>query len=204
MARAEQKYHGAEVALSIVTRMRPSSAAIRSSSRSPGSGPNSRAARASCPLASNHAARRVPAQRSTRNFTRVRWPHRQDARWPGRRAHRPDKRECPSSLSDSDFRLPGGISPERPGGERQPPMAVGAVPHVATAIISSPWRFGLYAKRTCFSSRLRAKGEQALHVPGHGHKTPFAANLVDSAQQELPEAHHRFDDAEYRLGSLFA
>jgi hypothetical protein len=109
-----------------------------------------------------------------------------------------------SSLSDSVFRLPGSMSSERPGGERQPLVAVRAVPHVATAVISGPWRTGFDLKRTRFASRLGAKGEQALHVPGHGHKTPFAANLVDSAQQELPETHHRFDDAEHRLGNLFA
>jgi hypothetical protein len=96
----------------------------------------------------------------------------------------------PSSLSDSFFRLPGSMSPERPGGEHQPLVAVHAVPQVATAVISGPWCAGFDTKRTRFSSRLGAKGEQALHVPGHGHKTPFAANLVDSAQQELPEPHH--------------
>jgi len=41
----------------------------------------------------------------------------------------------PSSLSDSVFRLPNGMSPERPGGERQPLVAVHAVPDVATAIV---------------------------------------------------------------------
>ena len=33
------------------------------------------------------------------------------------------------------------------------------------------------------------QGEHPLHVPGHGHKTPFAAHLIDPAQEKLPEAH---------------
>src|ERR1019366_768705 len=50
----------------------------------------------------------------------------------------------------------------------------------------------------------RAKGEQPLHVPRHGHKAPLAPDTVDPAQQKLPEAHHRFDDAKHRLRNLFA
>src|SRR5258708_36470002 len=48
------------------------------------------------------------------------------------------------------------------------------------------------------------KGEQPLHVPSHGHQAPLASDPIETAQQELPEAEHRFDDAEHRLRRLLA
>ena len=35
-----------------------------------------------------------------------------------------------------------------------------------------------------------AKDEHPLHIPGHGHKAPLAADTVDPAQQKLAEAQH--------------
>jgi hypothetical protein len=49
-----------------------------------------------------------------------------------------------------------------------------------------------------------AQGEQPLHVPSHGDRAPPAPHTVDPTQQELPEAHHRFGDAEHRFRYLFA
>ena len=48
------------------------------------------------------------------------------------------------------------------------------------------------------------EGEHALDVPGQGDEAPFAADLVEPAQRELPEAEHRLDDAEHRFGRLLA
>ena len=44
----------------------------------------------------------------------------------------------------------------------------------------------------------------SLDVPTHGDEAPFAANAIKTAQQELAEAHHRFDDAEHRFRGLLA
>src|SRR5271169_2049999 len=46
------------------------------------------------------------------------------------------------------------------------------------------------------------ENEDPLHVPGHGHQAPLAANLVEPAQQELSKAQNRFDDAEDRLRGM--
>ena len=43
-----------------------------------------------------------------------------------------------------------------------------------------------------------------LDVPGHGDEVPLATDVVEPAQQELAESHHRFDDAEYRFRGLLA
>ena len=48
------------------------------------------------------------------------------------------------------------------------------------------------------------EGEQPLHVVGHGHQVPLAADIVEAAEQELAEPQYRFDDAEHRLGGLLA
>src|SRR5277367_3421370 len=48
------------------------------------------------------------------------------------------------------------------------------------------------------------ENEDPLHVPGHGHQAPLAANLVEPAQQELSKAQNRFDDAEDRLRGVLA
>ena len=47
-----------------------------------------------------------------------------------------------------------------------------------------------FAREKAVTSLLGAKDEHPLDVPGHGHKSPFAANPVNAAQHELPEAHH--------------
>src|ERR1019366_10412303 len=43
-----------------------------------------------------------------------------------------------------------------------------------------------------------------LDVPGHCNEAPLAADIVEPAQQELAESHHRFDDPEHRFRGLFA
>ena len=48
------------------------------------------------------------------------------------------------------------------------------------------------------------QGEHPLHIPGHGHKAPFAAHIVQAAQQKLAESQHGFYDAEDRLGHALA
>ena len=57
------------------------------------------------------------------------------------------------------------------------------------------------------SARSRSAGaerEHPLDVPGHGDEAPLAADIVEPAQQELAESHHRFDDAEHRFRGLLA
>src|SRR6202049_5400906 len=67
------------------------------------------------------------------------------------------------------------------------------------------WRaaWAVFGRTTALRSAV-AERKHSLEVPGHGDKAPLAANLVETAQQELAKAHHRFDDAEHRFGGLFA
>ena len=57
-------------------------------------------------------------------------------------------------------------------------------------------------KRVEFSGGLQ--GEDPFHVPGEGDEVPFSLDLVEAAQVELPEAQHRFDDAEHGFRRLLA
>lgn len=50
----------------------------------------------------------------------------------------------------------------------------------------------------------RLQSDHSPNVPPHRYQTPLAAGIFQSSQQELREPHHRFDDAEHRLGGLFA
>ncbi len=50
----------------------------------------------------------------------------------------------------------------------------------------------------------RGEGEHPFDVPSHGDQAPFASDLFEAAEQELAEAHDRFDDAEHRLRGLLA
>src|SRR3974377_2015957 len=43
-----------------------------------------------------------------------------------------------------------------------------------------------------------------LHVRGHRDEAPLTLDLVKATQEELTEAHHRFDDAEHRFRNLLA
>src|SRR6185369_10199238 len=45
--------------------------------------------------------------------------------------------------------------------------------------------------------------EHTLYVPAQVHKLPLALHLLQSAQAELSESHHRLDDPEHRLGRAF-
>src|SRR5271167_891760 len=38
------------------------------------------------------------------------------------------------------------------------------------------------------------EGKQPFHIPGHGHKAPFPAHIVQPAQQKLAESQHGLDD----------
>ena len=46
--------------------------------------------------------------------------------------------------------------------------------------------------------------EHPLQVPGHNHEIPLAFDFVQPAQQKLTESEHGLDNAEHRLGSVFA
>src|ERR1700757_3168132 len=48
------------------------------------------------------------------------------------------------------------------------------------------------------------ESKDPFDVPGHRHQAPFAADLVEPAQQELAKAQNRFDDAEHRLRRVFS
>src|ERR1700686_725716 len=56
-----------------------------------------------------------------------------------------------------------------------------------------------YRKRSAEAERVHP-----LDVPSHGDEAPLAADTIEPAQQKLTESHHRFDDAEPRLGRLLA
>ena len=49
-----------------------------------------------------------------------------------------------------------------------------------------------------------AQNGHAFQIPGQTNQAPFPAHLAHPSQQELTKAHHRFDNAEYRLHRLFA
>ena len=68
------------------------------------------------------------------------------------------------------------------------------------------WRSGIDIGRfgPIWASGGRRESEQPLHVVGHGHEVPFAADLFEAAQQELPEPQHRLlelDSAFYELSN---
>src|SRR5258707_2692811 len=48
------------------------------------------------------------------------------------------------------------------------------------------------------------QGVHPLHVLGHRDEAPLTLDLVKATQEELTEAHHRFDDAEHRFRNLLA
>jgi len=50
----------------------------------------------------------------------------------------------------------------------------------------------------------RAQHGHAFEVPRQAHQRPFVAHVLQPAQQELAELHHRLDDAEHRLHRLLA
>src|SRR6202158_3883550 len=67
------------------------------------------------------------------------------------------------------------------------------------------WRaaWAVFSHTTALRSAA-AEHKHSLDVPGHGDEAPLAANLVEAAQQELAESHHRFDDAKHRFRGLLA
>ena len=59
-------------------------------------------------------------------------------------------------------------------------------------------------RRTLTMRSAGAEREHPLDVPCHRNEAPLAADVVEPAQQELAESHHRFDDPEHRFRGLFA
>src|SRR5450759_5812441 len=51
-------------------------------------------------------------------------------------------------------------------------------------------------------TRLSRQYRHSLDIPCHRDQRPLALHGRQATQQELPEAHHRLDDAEYRLHRL--
>src|SRR3990172_9794390 len=51
---------------------------------------------------------------------------------------------------------------------------------------------------------LSCQYRHSLDIPCHRDQRPLALHGRQATQQELPEAHHRLDDAEYRLHRLLA
>ena len=45
----------------------------------------------------------------------------------------------------------------------------------------------VYDRRTFDALLPGVEGEHPLHIPGDDHQAPFAADLVEAAQQKLPE-----------------
>src|SRR5882757_10240183 len=60
----------------------------------------------------------------------------------------------------------------------------------------------------CLARRAAASGGRqgvhSLHVPRHGDEAPLTLDIVQPTQQELAEAHHRFDDPEHWFRGLLA
>lgn len=90
-----------------------------------------------------------------------------------------------SSLSDSGFSINNdgcSAAPARSSDRRRRPD------HVLTGFISARrWRHGRPISRISTENRLfaslgRAQDKDPLHVPRHGHKTPFAAHLIQPTQ----------------------
>jgi len=44
----------------------------------------------------------------------------------------------------------------------------------------------------------------SFDIPSHRYQRPLPTHRLKTAQQELPEVHHRLDDAEHRLDCLLA
>src|SRR5665647_2676550 len=51
-------------------------------------------------------------------------------------------------------------------------------------------------------SNLWTQYGHALDIPGQANQIPFAGDFAQTAHRELPETHHRFDDAKDRLDRL--
>src|SRR6201999_2071778 len=62
----------------------------------------------------------------------------------------------------------------------------------------------IWRSKGALASARGLQDEHPFHVPGHGHEVPLAPDVVYSSQQELPEAHDRFDDAKHRFWNLLA
>ena len=56
----------------------------------------------------------------------------------------------------------------------------------------------------CLHDRLCRQYRHSFDIPRHRDQVSLALYRIQSTQQELPEAHHLFDDAKYRLDCLLA
>src|ERR1035437_1338400 len=56
----------------------------------------------------------------------------------------------------------------------------------------------------CLPARLSCHYRHPFDVPCHRDQRPLPSHRCQATQQELPEAHHRLDDAEHRLPRLLA
>src|SRR5260370_5271878 len=65
-----------------------------------------------------------------------------------------------------------------------------------------PYQVEWCARRAAASGS--RQGVHPLHVPSHRDEAPLTLDLVKATQEELTEAHHRFDDAEHRFRNLLA
>ena len=72
----------------------------------------------------------------------------------------------------------------------KPRLVISVPPVATTADAFGVRRLGSRVIRIVSTSLLGAQDEHPFHVPGHGHKLPLAAHLIDPTQHELPEAHH--------------
>src|ERR1700691_5325439 len=74
------------------------------------------------------------------------------------------------------------------------------------AAVAGGWRPGAAIDLGVAHRERSAKAERMhpLDVPGYGDEAPLAVDVIESAQLELAESHHRFDDAEHRFGDLLA
>src|SRR3990172_11018268 len=61
-----------------------------------------------------------------------------------------------------------------------------------------------WSVRAAVPARLSCHYRHPFDVPCHGYQRPLASHRCQATQQELPETHHRLDDAEHRLHRLLA
>src|SRR5258706_15005194 len=57
---------------------------------------------------------------------------------------------------------------------------------------------------TTVPARLSGQHRHSLDIPGHRDQGPLTLNRSQPAQQKLPKAHRRFDDAKHWFYGLFA
>src|SRR5437762_3532232 len=80
-----------------------------------------------------------------------------------------------------------------------------AMPWLARVMATPEWRAGRAASlRRAGAFRSSIESIQLQNVVGRAHERPFTLNLLESPQQELPEAPGLLDLAKHRLDDRFA